>query len=690
MRKKNRSGISQITILISMVILLPLVMGGKQGVAEIVVPEYHGEYVPNEILVHYSETDSREKRQNARSSVRAKVLKEYQNLNVEHWIVPGSSVEDTITELVESGVVDYAEPNYYRYQRVVPDDTNYDYLWGLNNTGQEVNDVIGIAGSHMNMQNAWDLSTGSAGVVVAVIDNGVQTAHPDLAANIVAGKDLENDDTNPNPDISTHIHGTLVSGVLGAVGNNGEGITGVAWNVSIMPLKFGGDIASEVLAIDEAISEDVDIVNFSYGGTSYSQTEKEAIDRLETAGILLVVAAGNTEVDNDLITDYPSCFENKNIISVASSDQSDILSTWSQYGQTSVDVMAPGENVYTTTTGSAYKFVDGTSFSAPYVAGVAALIKSYIPAATYQEIKGRIMAGADANATTINYMAVNGRVDAYDALTVSATPVVVLKQITIDDSGNGMLDPGETTDLVIELENTWSEAKGVNAVLSTTDADVTINTSNASYSDISSGASSSSSIPFNITLSSEVSGNKKIQFSLAVSDTFGYSVTRYFIVETGKMISNTKYNDIIQTNDQDDIHHYYISVPSSADVLVVKTESCEDIDVLVKKDSFPIFLMDGVYGYDDDAAVGKGTSGYESVSVDTSGSATYHIAVVNHSAVKNEPYCISAISSSTGGNVVGGGTCDIPACDGEDSGGGGGASWFFFLVPFFFIKRKQK
>lgn len=617
------------------------------------------EYVPGEILVKYRKKENQRSKM-AISLVRgAKVLYRYKNIPVEKWQV--DDVEAAVKELSGNSDIEYAEPNYLRYPRYTPSDNYFSMQWYLNNNGGNLNEdygVEGLAGADMDLVRAWDIELGNSAVRVAVVDDGVQLNHPDLSENIVAGWDFDGNDSSPYPGSSYDSHGTMVAGVLGAVGDNGIGVSGVANDVSIVPLRFDGSISDEVNAFDWAIANGVDIVNFSYGGVSTSNAERDAVQRLEDAGILLVCAAGNYDINNDLIHDYPSGYSNSNIITVAASSIDDEIISWTQFGQISVDLVAPGEYIYTTDLDSGYILVDGTSFSAPAVAGVAALVKSSYPDADYSEIKGRILAGAELNSTVKGYAAIAGRVNAYNALTVLEAPVIVIKSISYSGEDNGIPDAGETVNITLELENIWAEAESVTAEISTDDQYVSIDRAVVSYPNIAEVSSSESIQPFVISLSDQITSNRKILFAVDIAAQ-DYSITRYFILETGgKTESGNVYNGIIQRNDMDDVHHYYIAVPDEATDLRITTDSQSDIDLFVKKEGFPVFIFYGDYSPGEDTLFSIGNSGDESILVRNPDEAIYHIAVANASSAYNIEYELEVSYSVAG--------------EGQDEGGSGG------------------
>ena len=271
------------------------------------------------------------------------------------------SVEEAVKVYNANPGVEYAEPNYIVKAAVIPDDTGFDKQWGLHNTGQDVNGIVGTVGADIDAPEAWDVSKGSS-VVVAVIDSGVDYNHPDISGNLTAGYDFIDRDDKPD-DLNGH--GTHVSGIIGAVGNNAKGIAGVNWNVKIMPLKVldrngEGTIADIIEAITFATSNNAKVVNMSFSGPDFSQSLYDSMKRLP--GVLFVVAAGNEESNIDSMPTYPASFGLPNIISVAATDQNDNLAKFSNYGVASVDVAAPGVNILSTIP----SFMTGITYSGAY------------------------------------------------------------------------------------------------------------------------------------------------------------------------------------------------------------------------------------------------------------------------------------------------------------------------------------
>ncbi len=288
-------------------------------------------------------------------------------------ITDETSVEDKVAELENNPNIEYAEPNYkLELATIDTDDTYKDILWGLDNIGQEIGGDFGKStgtpDADIDAPEAWAINEGTNGeTIVAVIDTGVAYDHPDLAGNMWDGTncvdengdlipggcnhgyDFEDNDNTPlptNPDYG--YHGTHVAGIIAAEKGNGEGVVGVAPHAKIMALKFALDDFSEAKAIDFAIKNGAKVINASYGGPFFSQTEYDAISRFKDAGGIFVAAAGNFSSDNDDSHFYPSDYDLDNIISVAATDNNDNLASFSNYGSISVDVGAPGQDIYST------------------------------------------------------------------------------------------------------------------------------------------------------------------------------------------------------------------------------------------------------------------------------------------------------------------------------------------------------
>src|SRR5215212_8914523 len=379
-------------ILAGLIVAAPAAAGSRGGSAE--------------LIVGFRDGVSRTEQAQVLSAWSGRVRKRWSRIDGVLASVPASKRADALRELARDPRVDYAEPNYVL--RVATLDPDFDRLWGLGKIGAP---------------SAWGVTTGSPGVVIGVIDSGVDFSHPDLAgarwtnpgescdacrSNGVdddgngyvddwRGWDFANGDNNPFDDNG---HGTHVAGTIGAIGDNGIGITGVNQRVGLMGLKFigadgSGTAADAVSAILYASAMGADVTNNSYGGDGFSQAMLDAIRTADSRGSLFVAAAGNSFSDNDLDPVYPAGYDVPNVVSVAASDPDDDLAWFSNTGGESVDLAAPGVDVYSTWPGGGYHFDSGTSMAAPHVAGAAALAKAAFPGATDVGLKALLLRSVD-------------------------------------------------------------------------------------------------------------------------------------------------------------------------------------------------------------------------------------------------------------------------------------------------------
>jgi len=319
-------------------------------------------YAPGELLVKYKPSVRTTAADYFRQRWGVSILHTFHDIGVHHLKLPADmTVEEALDIYRNDPDVEYAEPNYYRYVTVTPNDTNFDDLWGLNNTGQNVNGTSGTAGADIHAPTAWDVNHDCTSVTVAIIDTGADYNHPDLAGNIGSGgHDFVDNDDNP---MDPNGHGTHVAGTIAAVGNNNQGVTGVCWTANLMILRafdvFGiATVDTVISAMQYAGTHSAKVINASYGGSQFSQAEYDEISNLNTAGVLLVAAAGNESANNDSTPTYPASYDLPNIIVVAATDQKDALAGFSNYGTTSVDVAAPGVNIYSAMPGRQTVFSD--------------------------------------------------------------------------------------------------------------------------------------------------------------------------------------------------------------------------------------------------------------------------------------------------------------------------------------------
>jgi AraC-like DNA-binding protein len=346
----------------------------------------------------------------------------------------GRTVDQLIADYQRSGLVDYAEPDYLGHVFATPNDPKYldGTLWGLNNTGQDG----GVPGADIDAAAGWALRTCASNIVVAVIDTGVRYTHEDLAANMWVhpidgshGTNTLAGTTDPRDDSG---HGTMIAGVLGAVGNNGKGVVGVAWRVQVMAVKsfdqFGvGSVSDAVAGLDYAMAHGANIINASWGFTN-SMALSNAFHSVRDAGILVVAAAGNSGIDIDAHPTYPAAYEFDNILTVAYTTRRDELGTNSNYGATRVHLAAPGERIHSTfaATDTFYFHNTGTSFAASYVTGTLALMRAEFPTESHQQLIARLLDGVDPLASLQGKTVTGGRLNLRKALSPPPLTMIVL------------------------------------------------------------------------------------------------------------------------------------------------------------------------------------------------------------------------------------------------------------------------
>ncbi|TVR10705.1 MAG: hypothetical protein EA401_12080 [Planctomycetota bacterium] len=397
--------------------------------------------------------------------------------NNTRWVLSFSgedlgSQDAALARLHSLAQVDRAEPNFLYYPlNTIPNDPHFSQLWGLHNTGQNG----GTSGADISAAAAWNITTGSHSVRVAVVDTGVDYHHPDLVDNIwhnpleifnaqdLSGNGFVDDvrgwnfyDKN-NVPLDDNDHGTHVAGTIGAVGNNDIGITGVAWNVSLIPIRIGGfagniDLAAALEAVEYCTAMGFPIANHSWGGPSPSQQMLEAIQAANEAGQLFVAAAGNDSDNTDDFPMYPAAYDVPNIISVAATTRNDGLANFSNYGSETVHLGAPGDSIYSTLPGGGYGMMSGTSMAAPHVAGAAALLLSVRPDLTPTEIRDLFMETGDAISALSDRTISGKRLNIHAALQEVTQAAVHLSSWQIHEdgthgstgNGDGFLNPGET------------------------------------------------------------------------------------------------------------------------------------------------------------------------------------------------------------------------------------------------------
>ena len=370
----------------------------------------------------------------------------------------GVDVKDAIKHYRRHSDVLYAEPNYVVEALLTPpDDPYFSSLWGLNNTVTPSADIDALG--------AWALTTGSGSVVVTVIDTGIDYTHPDLVDNMFRnttdcntdlvdndgngyvddchGIDVYNNDSDPMDD---NQHGTHVSGTIGAVGNNLLGVVGVNWDVQLMACKFlssggsgftdGAVSCLNYVALMKDRGVNIVATNNSWGGGGYSQSLYDAIKAIGDRGVLFVAAAGNSALDNNTALFYPASYFLPNLIAVAATNETDGLAYFSNYGEQTVHLGAPGTNILSTTPGNTYTYLNGTSMATPHVTGVAALLKAQDPTRDWRAIRNLILAGGD-NRSSLAQTITGKRLNAHGALACAgATVTARLRPIGASATGS--------------------------------------------------------------------------------------------------------------------------------------------------------------------------------------------------------------------------------------------------------------
>jgi serine protease len=405
------------------------------------------EVAPGEAIVSFEPTDKLQRQtfvDNAVALVGASASRQIgpDGANLFHISSKNMNTRALLDTLSKLAGVKYAEPNYVVRTQLTPNDTNFGTLWGMNNTGQTVSGQAGVAGADISAVDAWNVSTGSTSIVVGVIDTGVDYNHPDLSANIwsapasfsvtvggrtitcAAGTHGYNAVTNTCNPLDDNNHGTHVSGTIGARGNNGSGVVGVNWTTRIMGLKFlsasgSGNTADAIECIQFAVqakqrfgaSANVRVLSNSWGGGGFSQALLDAINSANSNNMLFVAAAGNANSNNNTVANYPSNYNAPNVLAVASTDNRDNKSSFSNFGSTTVDLGAPGTAILSTVRNGSYAIFSGTSMATPHVSGAAALVLSRCSSLTTAQLKANLMNNVDPVSSLAGRTVTGGRLN---------------------------------------------------------------------------------------------------------------------------------------------------------------------------------------------------------------------------------------------------------------------------------------
>jgi subtilisin family serine protease len=623
-------------------------------------------YVPGQVLVKYKTLD-RAARVLAKLGVTTAQEQRYVAGDSRLSLIQlprYSDVLATVRALRSSGLVEYAEPNYYRYPLtncsasivtnhpedsgkacVTPNDPDIPYAWYVNNPGNSAGTAV--AGADINLLAAWGINPDSTDVKVAVIDDGFDLANPDLVFDSpgvnCAGSSACSGTAAATKTDGTEDHGTWVSGTLAATGNNYLGTAGATWHTDLLPIKSDLTVASIANAIHQAVDSGAKIINESFGGPTPSNTEYNALKYALQNNVLVVVAAGNNDSDNDRAGGaYPAnyagdsvLFPNEdssgnpipgatstkpglpNVIAVGATDANDQLTSWSQWGSFNVDLLAPGENISATQRGDDGKTssVSGTSFSTPLTSGVAALAAEKDYGSTtaslfdYHTVKAQLLDGTDPGAYNTSKPATQGalrgrsatgRLNAYKAVQSSTKVVMLVRGVTIDDNtglnaGNdadGEIDPNETINLVVTVANAADNPDtAISGKLIYLGTDT--NRTNTSYASVTNtpttttltAPSGSTLVDPEGTLSFPVQigaipDNESLLFELDLTATpSGVTQKRYFYVEAGSLTNNSTLVSSLGRNSYDDFQDFHITVPAGASNLIISTRTDNGTDI---------------------------------------------------------------------------------------------------------------
>lgn len=350
----------------------------------------------------------------------------------------------------------YAEPDHLLYAAALPNDPRFAEQWGLQNVGQSIMGSTGTFGADIGAVSAWDVTTGGAGgPVVAVLDTGVDTTHADLGPNLwmapaafsvrigsrtitcpqgSRGYDAIRNTCDPMDDNG---HGTMIAGIIGAVGNNGEGVSGVNQTARVLAVKFlnsrgAGTTSNFIDALDFLIQlkqmgvADVRVVVNSWGGNGNSKAMMDAVSRTLENDMLFVSAAGNLAQNNDVNPFYPASFSFPNVLSVTATDHRDQMMSSANFGANSVHVGAPGAFILSTIPGGNYDYSSGTSMAAAYAGGAATLMLAACPDLNALDARSILVQSAQPTAALAGKTISGGRVRADHAIEECTAPAFKL------------------------------------------------------------------------------------------------------------------------------------------------------------------------------------------------------------------------------------------------------------------------
>ncbi len=422
-----------------------------------------------------------------------------------------------LAQLQQNTEVDHAEPNYPVQASLIPNDPLFPQQWGLESADDH----------DIEAPSAWDISTGQAQTTIAVLDSGVSKNHPDLAGKLLPGYDFINNDADADDDYG---HGTHVSGIVGAISNNGAGIAGIDWNCTILPIKvldnYGFGYWDQIMSGIIYAADRADIINMSLGGLFFSQLVQDAIDYATSKNLLIVASAMNAATDEHY---YPAAM--RGVVAVAATDRRDIKASFSNYGSW-IDISAPGVDIVSTVpTGhcarcdsSGYRPMSGTSMAAPMVTGALSVIAAVYPAESPTDHLIRLMRSVESidadNPRYLHQLGV-GRLNLHRALTDQPRPGLRLVGLEVrdrDGDQDSLIDAGEIIDLIVSLRGTGLPVQGISTVLSTSDPYATITQSLSSFPDVTFDHDTDNRLlPFTLTISRSLPYGYRLPVTLSIT-----------------------------------------------------------------------------------------------------------------------------------------------------------------------------
>ncbi len=464
-------------------------------------------------------------------------------------------MDKIIKALLSTKIFEYAEPYYIPQLLYTPNDPGVSLQYALTN---------------IQAFNAWNVHQGDTNTVVGITDTGTELTHSDLgnikknANDPINGIDDDNDGYVDNyqgwdlgmndndPTYQGNPHGLHVSGIAAASTDNNTGMAGVGFKCKFLPVKIsdsGGNLVASYEGIKYAAEHGCKVINCSWGGTASGQYGQDIVNYATfNYDALVVAAAGNNGLDEEF---YPAAYDN--VLSVASTDNSDVKSSFSNYGYF-IDICAPGSNIYSTWNSNSYLISNGTSMASPCVAGGAALVRSYFPSYNALQTMYRLKQTADniyglsGNSSFQNKLG-TGRMNLYRALTDPLAPYVVYENINVTDNNDGVFLNGDTLSITGVFKNYLDNATGLTATLTCLSPTVQVApiTTIFNIGALNTLASINHSLtPFKFKVNFNFAPNTAITFKALISDGT-HSWTQFFYVYMNATYINITVNDVFST-----------------------------------------------------------------------------------------------------------------------------------------------